>query len=110
MACECAHRHHLLEDSAPSLLLVSCTHRCSGQGCTETFLLRFQNRLTIWITTSITPHWTCSRTWELRPTCWRCCGRRWGRVTALRLSGPKRSVASPGVLAGEGCPPPDERK
>jgi enamine deaminase RidA (YjgF/YER057c/UK114 family) len=32
---------HLLEDSAPSLLLVSCTHRCSGQGCTATFLLRF---------------------------------------------------------------------
>jgi hypothetical protein len=41
MACECAHRLHLLEDSATALLLVSCTQRCSGQGCTETFLLRF---------------------------------------------------------------------
>jgi hypothetical protein len=38
----CAHRLHLMEDSATSLLLVSCIHRCSGQGCTETFLLRFQ--------------------------------------------------------------------
>jgi hypothetical protein len=26
-------------------LLVSCTHRCSGQGCTATFLLRFQTVL-----------------------------------------------------------------
>jgi hypothetical protein len=42
MDCEFAHRLHLLEDSATSLLLVSCTHRCSGQGCTETFLLRFR--------------------------------------------------------------------
>jgi hypothetical protein len=40
---EFAHRLHLLEDSATSLLLVSCTHRCSGQGCTETFLLRFHD-------------------------------------------------------------------
>src|SRR5262249_54162881 len=41
MTCEFAHRLHLLEASATSLLLVSCTHRCSGQGCPETFLLRF---------------------------------------------------------------------
>ena len=39
---EFEHRLHLFEDRATSLLLVSCTHRCSGQGCTETFLLRFQ--------------------------------------------------------------------
>jgi putative spermidine/putrescine transport system permease protein len=25
--------------------LVSCTHRCSGQGCTETFLLRFHDEI-----------------------------------------------------------------
>src|SRR5215831_3291759 len=42
MAYECAHRPHLVEDSATSLLLMSYTHRCSGQGCPETFLLRFQ--------------------------------------------------------------------
>jgi hypothetical protein len=41
MACEFAHRPHLLEDSATSLLLVFYTRRCSGQGCPETFLLRF---------------------------------------------------------------------
>src|SRR5262252_8617557 len=41
MAYECAHRPHLVEDSATSLLLMSYTHRCSGQGCPETFLLRF---------------------------------------------------------------------
>jgi hypothetical protein len=44
-ACEFAHRLHLLEDSATALLLVSCTHRCSGQGCAATFLLRFHGRL-----------------------------------------------------------------
>src|SRR5215470_2500553 len=37
----CAHRLHLLEDSATPLLLVSCTHWGSGQGGTATFLLRF---------------------------------------------------------------------
>src|SRR5215471_20471300 len=37
----CAHRLHLLEDSATSLLLVSCTEWCAGQGCPATFLLRF---------------------------------------------------------------------
>jgi hypothetical protein len=41
-ACEFVHRLHLLEDSATALLLVSCTHRCSGQGGTGTFLLRFR--------------------------------------------------------------------
>src|SRR5262245_31484935 len=41
----CAHRLPLVEDSAPSLPLVSCTHRCSGQGCTATFLLRFRGAL-----------------------------------------------------------------
>src|SRR6184192_629988 len=43
MACECAHRPYLLEDSATSLLLVFYTRRCSGQGCPETFLLRFRH-------------------------------------------------------------------
>jgi hypothetical protein len=38
---EFAHRLHLLEDRATSLFLVSCTHRCSEQGCAATFLLRF---------------------------------------------------------------------
>jgi len=38
---ECVHRLHLLEDSATALLLVACTYRCSGEGCTETILLRF---------------------------------------------------------------------
>src|SRR5215471_11488636 len=37
----CAHRLHLLEDSATSLLLVSCTEWCAGHGCPATFLLRF---------------------------------------------------------------------
>ena len=37
----CPHRLHRLADSATSLLLVSCTDRCPGQGCTATFLLRF---------------------------------------------------------------------
>jgi transposase-like protein len=37
----CPHRLHRLADSATSLLLVSCTDRYSGQGCTATFLLRF---------------------------------------------------------------------
>jgi hypothetical protein len=32
MACACAHPLHLLGDRGPALLLVSCTHRCSGQG------------------------------------------------------------------------------
>src|SRR5262252_255182 len=32
----------LVEDRAPSLPFVSCTHKCSGQGGTATFLLRFQ--------------------------------------------------------------------
>src|SRR5262249_10358428 len=45
MDCEFAHRLHLLEDRVTSLPLVSCTHRCSGQGCTETFLLRFRERM-----------------------------------------------------------------
>src|SRR5215831_20612746 len=45
MTCECAHRLHLVEASATALLLVSCTHRGSGQGCPETFLLRFPWRL-----------------------------------------------------------------
>ena len=45
MACECAHRPYLLEDSATSLLLVFYTRRCSGQGCPETFLLRFRIHL-----------------------------------------------------------------
>src|SRR5215831_19205467 len=44
-ACAFAHRLHLLEDSATSLLLVSYTHRCSGQGCPETLLLRFQRHM-----------------------------------------------------------------
>src|SRR5215471_17682810 len=39
----CAHRLHLLEDSATSLLLVSCTEWCAGQGYPATFLLRFQD-------------------------------------------------------------------
>src|SRR5207245_4975378 len=43
LSASCAHRLHLLEDSATSLFLVSCTDRCSGQGCTATFLLRFQH-------------------------------------------------------------------
>src|SRR5919202_293098 len=30
-----------LGGQCPSLPLVSCTYRCSGQGCTATFLLRF---------------------------------------------------------------------
>ena len=41
MACACVHRLHLVEDSATARLLVACIHRCSGQGCTATFLLRF---------------------------------------------------------------------
>src|SRR5947209_13527295 len=45
MAYECAHRPYLLEDSATSLLLVFYTRRCSGQGCPETFLLRFRIHL-----------------------------------------------------------------
>ena len=40
----CAQRLHLLEDSATSLFM-SCTHRCSGQGCTATFLLCFHQAL-----------------------------------------------------------------
>ena len=40
LIASCAHRLHLLEDRATSLFLVSCTDRCSGQGCTATFLLR----------------------------------------------------------------------
>ena len=38
----CPHRLHLLADSAPSLLCVSCTERCAGQGGPATVLLRFQ--------------------------------------------------------------------
>jgi hypothetical protein len=38
----CPPRLHRLADSATSLLLVSGTDRCSGQGCTATFLLRFR--------------------------------------------------------------------
>jgi hypothetical protein len=38
---ECTYRLHLLEDSATALLHASCTHRCSQQRCTATFLLRF---------------------------------------------------------------------
>src|SRR5215470_7694632 len=45
MTCECAHRLHLVEASATALLLVSCTHRGSGQGCPATFLLRFLGRI-----------------------------------------------------------------
>ena len=41
LIASCAHRLHLLEDSATPLLLVSCTHWGSGQGGTATFLLRF---------------------------------------------------------------------
>ncbi|SRR6266446_369030 len=37
----CAHRLPLVEDSAASLLLVSCTPRGSGQEYTETSLFRF---------------------------------------------------------------------
>src|SRR5947199_9505876 len=29
--------------------------------------------------------------WGPRPTCSRCCGRRWGRTKASRLSGPARN-------------------
>src|SRR5215813_15123189 len=43
----CPHRLHLLEDSAISLLLAACTHRCAGQGCTATFLLRFPTALAV---------------------------------------------------------------
>src|SRR5215813_7616373 len=35
----CAHCLDLLEVSTTSLFLVSCTDRCSGQGCTAPFLL-----------------------------------------------------------------------
>src|SRR5262249_45306273 len=42
MACACAHRSHLVEGSATALLLVSYTHRCSGQRCTAPLLLRFR--------------------------------------------------------------------
>src|SRR5262249_26592690 len=45
LIASCAHRLHLLEDKATSLLLVSCTDRCSGQGGTATFLLRFLRAL-----------------------------------------------------------------
>src|SRR4029434_8506200 len=37
----CPHRLHRLVDTATALLLVSGAHRCSGQGGTATFLLRF---------------------------------------------------------------------
>ena len=43
LIARCAHRLHLLEDSATSLLLVSCTPRGAGQAYTEPFLLRFQH-------------------------------------------------------------------
>src|SRR5215831_9419643 len=41
LIASCAHRLHLLEDGATDLFLVSCPDRCSGQGRTATFLLRF---------------------------------------------------------------------
>src|SRR5262252_2231321 len=37
----CPHRLHRLADSAPSLLCVSCTERCAGQGYPATFVVRF---------------------------------------------------------------------
>src|SRR5262249_23792853 len=43
--CELCASASPLEESTASLLLVSCTHGCSGQRCTETFLLRFHTRL-----------------------------------------------------------------
>src|SRR5262245_30456699 len=43
----CAQWLHLVEDSATALLLVSSTHRCSGQRCTATFLFRFQYDLAL---------------------------------------------------------------
>ena len=42
---ECTYRLHLLEDRATALLHASCTHRCSPQRCTATFLLRFLAQL-----------------------------------------------------------------
>ena len=42
LMANCVHRLPLVEGRAPSLPFVSCPHRCSGQGCTATFLLRFQ--------------------------------------------------------------------
>src|SRR5207247_7924732 len=41
LMASCVHWLPLVEDRAPSLPFVSCTHRCSGQACTATFLLRF---------------------------------------------------------------------
>src|SRR5437660_11026957 len=41
LMASCVHWLPLVEDRAPSLPFVSCTHRCSGQGCTAPFLLRF---------------------------------------------------------------------
>src|SRR5262244_1358461 len=43
--CELCASASPLEESTASLLLVSCTHGCSGQRCTETFLLRFRSTL-----------------------------------------------------------------
>jgi hypothetical protein len=44
---ECTYRLHLLEDSATALLHASCTHRCSQQRCTATFLLRFRRCIAV---------------------------------------------------------------
>src|SRR5262249_7476371 len=41
LMARCVHGLPLVEARAPSLPCVSCTHRCSGQGGTATFLLRF---------------------------------------------------------------------
>ena len=46
MDCELCTSASPLEDSTASLLLVSCIHGCSGQRCTETFLLRLQGLYT----------------------------------------------------------------
>jgi hypothetical protein len=48
----CVHWLPLVEDRAPSLPFVSCTHRYSGQGCTATFLLRFHGVTTFLLCTS----------------------------------------------------------
>src|SRR5262249_25209955 len=42
---ECAQRLLLVKDSATALLHVSCTHRCSHQRCTATFLVRFHHQI-----------------------------------------------------------------
>jgi hypothetical protein len=45
LMASCVQRLPLVEDRAPSLPFVSCTHRGSGQGCTATFMLRFLRRI-----------------------------------------------------------------